>query len=232
MNPRTTSKARFALVGGDEFGPLCVALDLKILAMCGSKLPKVAILPTAAAHERPDLATKNGIRHFSSLGADPFALDVLTHDDAQNPDTVSCLGGADLIYMTGGNPGHLLTVLSNSLLLDEMLKASRAGCVVAGSSAGAMVLGSQMLMGRPTDALNMVSKTITIPHHENRDPADTHSQLESLLKSGSTAFGIDGATGVLFEGNRCSVQGSGTVTVYRLETWENFLPGQVIQTVY
>lgn len=232
MNTRTTSKARFALVGGDEFGPLCVNLDLAILAMCDSKLPKVAILPTAAAHERPDLAAENGVRHFSNLGADSFSIDILTRDEAQNSDTASQLEGTDLIYITGGNPRHLRDVLDNSFFLKELLKASHAGCVVAGSSAGAMVMGSQMLMRHPTYALNMVPRTITIPHHESRDPSSTHSQLEPLLKSGSTVFGIEGATGLLLEGQKLSVQGSGTVTIYRLETWETFPPGQVIQTNY
>ena len=58
------------------------------------------------------------------------------------------LDGADVIYFTGGSPEHLHSVLARSPLLDAVKAANAAGAVWAGSSAGAMVLGSGDADGR------------------------------------------------------------------------------------
>jgi hypothetical protein len=54
-----------ALVGGNEFHPDCEMMDCTLLARIAGK-PTVGVLPTAAAHERPDLAAENGIRKLFS----------------------------------------------------------------------------------------------------------------------------------------------------------------------
>ena len=44
---------RIALVGGDEFRASCKVMDAEILAATGVATPRVVIVPTAAAMERP-----------------------------------------------------------------------------------------------------------------------------------------------------------------------------------
>ena len=68
---------RLALVGGDEFRPGCETMDAAILAAAGSSNPTVLIVPTAAAFENPARAADNGVRHFTSLGADASPADSL-----------------------------------------------------------------------------------------------------------------------------------------------------------
>ena len=67
---------------------------------------------------------------------------------------------------------HLISVLKASAVWEALLEAWRGGCVVAGSSAGAMVLTDPMVDprgGALTVGLGMVEQLAVIPHfgHEN-----------------------------------------------------------------
>ena len=133
---------RLALVGGDEFRSGCESMDTAILATTGKSSPVVLIVPTAAAFENPARAAENGVRHFRSLGADAGPLMVLNHDDAMDAGMAAEVESADLVYLTGGNPAHLLDSLRDSLLLDAIRNRLEDGGILAGSSAGAMVMGA------------------------------------------------------------------------------------------
>ena len=108
---------RLALVGGDEFRASCESMDAVILAATGSAAPVVLIVPTAAAFENPARAADNGVRHFQALGADARPLMVLDHDDAMDAGIAGEVESADVVYLSGGNPAHLLDTLQDSLLL-------------------------------------------------------------------------------------------------------------------
>ena len=223
---------RILLVGGEEFRPAAVGMDRHILQLTGKDAPLVAIIPTAAAYENPQLAASNGVRHFSGLGADAYGVDVVQRADAENPRIAAQLDGADVIYFTGGSPEHLHSVLSRSLLLEAVVTANSAGTIWAGSSAGAMVLGSVMRRpssGSPTSpALNIVADVMTLPHHERSDPEAVLSQLSGREYTGLTVLGIDGGSGVLLEPGGATALGSGNVTVYRAGSWKRYAAGEPI----
>ena len=217
---------RILLVGGEEFRPAAVGMDRRVLELTGKGAPRVAIIPTAAARENPQLAASNGIRHFSGLGADAYSVDVIQRADAENPRMAAQLDGADVIYFTGGSPEHLHSVLVGSPLLDAVVEANNAGAVWAGSSAGAMVLGAVMRRprsGSPASAaLNIVPNLMTLPHHERSDPEATVAQLSGREFVGLTVLGIDGGSGALLEQDGATALGSGNVTVYRDGAWRRY----------
>ena len=132
-----------ALVGGDEFRRHCVDMDRDLLAATGKEPARVVVLPTAAVNG-PVKAAHDGVTHFSGLGGQGQPLMILDHEQANDPAMVQRLEGADIIYFTGGNPNHLLETLQDSQLLTVILAAVEKGAILAGSSAGAMVLGSVM----------------------------------------------------------------------------------------
>ena len=96
------------LVGGDEFSPATALADERVLGMLRRK--RVAVVPTAAADQRPELAGENGVRHFSALGADASIVMILDKADAGNGEFCERLMESDLIYLTGGSPAHLVEV--------------------------------------------------------------------------------------------------------------------------
>ncbi len=223
---------RILLVGGEEFRPAAVGMDRYVLGLTGKHAPRVAIIPTAAAYENPQLAASNGVRHFNGLGADAYGIEVVQRADAENPRMAAQLDGADVIYFTGGSPEHLHSVLAGSPLLESVKAANDAGVIWAGSSAGAMVLGP--VMRRPSSgspvsaALNIVPNVMTLPHHERADPEATLAQLSGRDFVGLTVLGIDGGSGVLLEPDRATALGSGNVTVYRDGAWRRYAGGEPI----
>ena len=141
-----------ALVGGDEFRRYCVEMDREILAATGKEQARVVVLPTAAVNG-PVKAAHDGVTHFTGLGGNGQPLMVLEREQADDPGMVERLAGADVIYFTGGNPNHLLETLQDSRLLAAILEAVEDGVILAGSSAGAMVMGSVMRRPRADEWL-------------------------------------------------------------------------------
>ena len=228
MNLHSDSINRFALIGGGEFHQSCEELDLAILAVCGSDSPRIAVVPTAAANERPELAANNGVQHFAALGATAFPIYVLTQKNANDDSMAAQIGNSDVVYLTGGDPSHLVNVMTGSLFLETIRTHASRGLVLAGSSAGAMAMGSEMRYRNKTNAFGIVSNTIIIPHHENRNPKETYGQVKELTEAGITIFGIDTSTGVVSDSVTLSAHGAGRVVVYNSEGWKEYLPGQII----
>ena len=219
---------RIALVGGDEFRASCRDMDAEILAATGVATPRVVIVPTAAAMERPDLAAANGARHFSALGADAAPLMILNADDANANALVAAADAADVIYLTGGNPAYLMAALAGSRLATALQAALHRGAIVAGASAGAMALGERMrFRGAWSEGLGLARGVAVLPHHERSDPERVAAELAGALPAGIAALGIDGATGCISEGNGWRALGAGAVAWYRAGAWERFGTGEV-----
>ena len=219
-----------ALVGGDEFRPGCRGMDRDLLAVVSDRQPSVLVIPTAAAAEgRPDLAAANGIVYFSSLGAQALPLMVLSHEEANVPELAVAMEGISHVYFSGGSPDHLLEVLRGSLLLERILEWRREGGVLAGSSAGAMVMGEYMRSprsGRWVEGLGVCPGIAVLPHHENRDPAEVSESLKGALPEGIDVLGIDAQSCCLMKKDGWEVLGEGGVTLYRRGGWRRYGPGE------
>jgi cyanophycinase len=219
---------RIALVGGNEFRENCESMDRVVLAATGVERPSVAIIPTAAAGQGPSKAAANGVGYFERLGAEAWPLMVLSSTDADDPKFVSRLDDADLVYLTGGDPEHLLEVLDGSALLDSLKRILGKGAVVAGSSAGAMVMGSWMGFRDWRPALGVVPNIAVLPHHERSDPDSTVTRITGALPSGISALGVDVGTGCLSGDDGWTVVGDGAVVLYCGGHWERFESGAVV----
>ena len=223
-------RGRIVLVGGDEFQPSCRAMDNELVEMTGIERPNVLIIPTAAAAERPTLAAENGIRQFDLMGARASSLMALNSADAGNEELTSAVDSTDIIYLTGGNPAHLLEVLRGSLLLRRMLDAVERGAILAGSSAGAMVMGERMRFRQWGSALDVVQGIAVLPHHERASKSQTSREVAVQTAEGLAVLGIDGATGCVSDGDGWRVLGAGTVTVYGVGDWNVYRAEEYFET--
>ena len=220
-----------ALVGGDEFRRYCVDMDRDLLAATGKEPARVVVLPTAAVNG-PVKAAHDGVTHFSGLGGQGQPLMILDGEQANDPAMIQRLEGADIIYFTGGNPNHLLETLQDSQLLTAILAAVEQGAILAGSSAGAMAMGSVMRRPRADEwvtGLGIAEGICVLPHHERSNPAEVASQIQEHLSDTLTVFGIDAQTGCLGVPGSWRVIGSGKVTVYRQTGWQIYQPGEIIE---
>src|SRR6266516_923419 len=130
------------LEGGAEFGGQMAVPDRRAIELAGDPNVLISIIPTAAApddnHQR---AGNNGVRWFRSLGATRVAsLPLIDRASANDPHITNTLSQSRLIYMLGGFTGYLGETLKGSASEQAMLKAYEAGAIIAGSSAGAMVI--------------------------------------------------------------------------------------------
>ena len=218
-----------ALVGGDEFRPNCISMDRHILSLVPKDKPKVVIVPTAAAHENPGLAARNGIQYFDNLGAESTSAMILNRDDANNPDAVENLHDPDIIYITGGDPWFLFETLRDTVTWEKMASLYDEGAMIAGSSAGAMVLAEKMKTRAPshwTDALNLAKNVAILPHHE-KPLSDRLKPLRKALPPHIPLLGIAPATACINTGSKIwEVVGVGTVTMYSGDSYTVFKAGE------
>src|SRR5215208_2369764 len=214
------------LEGGAEFGGRMREPDLKAIELAGGFDAPVCIIPTAAApdnnHRR---AGNNGVRWFQSLGAkDVDALPLIDKTSANDDSIAKSLREAKLIYMLGGFTGYLGETLKGSAAWQAVREAYATGAVVAGSSAGAMVLCEfyyDPSRGQVIEGLNLVPNSIVLPHHDTFGQSWASRLLEI---SQVTLVGIDEETGMIDDGaGTLTVHVAGNVTLYRnqeLETYE------------
>lgn len=211
------------LEGGAEFGGRMREPDLRAIELAGGINAPIRIIPTAAApdnnHQR---AGNNGIRWFQSLGAkDVVSLPLIDRPSANDENIAKSLRSANLIYMLGGFTGYLAETLQGSAAWNAVLEAYQAGAVVAGSSAGAMVMCEfyyDLNKGQVVSGLNLVPDSLVLPHH-NTFGKNWASRLLEI--SQLTLIGIDEQTGMIDDGAQTwTVYGRGDVTLYRNEQIE------------
>jgi cyanophycinase len=207
------------LEGGAEFGGQMSEPDLRAIELAGGFDVPIRILPTAAApdnnHRR---AGQNGVQWFKKLGAgDVEAVDVIDPATANDPNLAASIRTSKLIYILGGFPRHLEETLANSLAWRAVLEAYQGGAVVAGSSAGAMVLCQHYYdpyEEKVLEGLNLIGHSCVLPHHNNFGKAWANHLAESLPDS--VLIGIDEGTGMVSgPGGKWTVSGAGAVTLYR-----------------
>ena len=223
--------AYFLLEGGSEFGGRMSEPDLRALELAGGLQTSIAILPTAAAPDHNDLrAGRNGQRWFESLGASRVAVVPVTDKpSADSPDFAARVKAAKLIYLLGGFPRYLCETLHNSRVWLAALGAYRSGAVIAGSSAGAMVLCEHYYdpdKGKLLRGLNLLENICILPHH-NRFGKSWAPKLRSLIPQ-ATLLGIDEQTGIINDASdgAWTIYGAGGVTLYHGEKIEVHARGQ------
>ncbi len=229
----TEPRGYLLLEGGAEFGGQMALADQRAIDLAGGPDAPVSILPTAAApdhnHQR---AGNNGERWFRSLGARRVAvLPLIDQPSANDPAIAEALRQSRLIYLLGGFPGYLARTLADSAGWAALLDAYASGAVIAGSSAGAMVLCQYYYdpaRQQIAPGLGLIPNACVLPHH-NTFGKGWVARLEHLLPE-AVLLGIDERTGMLDDAANgrmveWRVYGQGSVTLYHQGTPSVFPPG-------
>ncbi|HEY5023595.1 MAG TPA: Type 1 glutamine amidotransferase-like domain-containing protein [Acidimicrobiales bacterium] len=185
-----------ALVGGGEWTDGC-DFDAELLAASGGD--EVLVLPTAAAYEHPEKAVATAQAWFAQLGGRARGLMVLGRADAEDEANAAQVRASRFVYLGGGSPMHLRSVLKASPVWEALLDAWRRGAVVAGSSAGAMVLTDPMVDprgGALTVGLGMVEELAVIPHFGDENAEKVHRSI-ALAAPGLPVVGLPERTALI-----------------------------------
>ena len=152
-----------AITGSGEFLPSILDVDLKLLNYLKEN-PYVLTFSTAAgkeSNERLSYWENLAINHYSKLDVQHKHIDARNRDDLNNELVIREMKKANFIFFSGGSPNHLYESIKDSEFSDELRNVEARG-IIAGCSAGAMIMGEKMIKGV---GLNYLQNTIVIPHY-------------------------------------------------------------------
>ena len=202
------------LVGGAEWQAGC-SFDQEAWEAAGQ--PEVLVLPTAAAYEQPQRAVRTASDWFAGFGAKVRGLNVLARPDAEDADHAAAVAAARFIYLAGGSPLHLRSVLKDSAVWSALSAAWAGGATIAGSSAGAMVLTDPMVDPRGgafTLGLGLVAPLAVVPHYGGWSEEKMLRTLE-LAPTGVPVMAVDERTAAIREpSGQWRSAGAGRVHVF------------------
>lgn len=229
-----------ALVGSGEFLPAMDEFDASLLAVIGRRRPRVAILPTASWPDGQAVFERwaaLGVEHFTRLGAEVEPVLVRDRADADDAAHIQAIGEADLVYLSGGKPGHLSGTLAGSGVEAALLAGHLRGAILAGCSAGAMVLadrlfdfrrGKLLWPARWRSGLGLVPRASVVPHYDAW-PEPISALIVVQAPRGTTVLGIDEETALVGRDGAWQVHGRSRVTVWRGRRRERFRAGDVFR---
>ncbi len=217
-----------------------IDLDRGLLAAIGRSHPRVAILPTASAPDGEEVFQRwasMGVAHFAALGAECEPVLVRDRSEASDDGAVQAIGEADLIYLSGGKPDHLRAALDGTPLGAALIAAHERGAVVAGCSAGAMVLAERLARFRRgmvpwplgwSSGLGLVKGAAVLPHYDAW-PEPVLALMALQAPADTTILGIDEDTALVGRDGAWQVHGRARVTVWRGRHRERFRRGEVFR---
>ncbi len=208
-----SSPGPVALVGSGEYLNVMDTTDGYLLeTLGGADNARVALLPTASGLEanKPTYWNNLGLHHFSQLGVqDIRATTILDRASAHQPEQLALLQGANFYYFSGGNPQHTIETLRDTPAWEIISSAYQQGAVLAGCSAGAMMLSRYTIAMREVmsgqkprwiDALAIVPGLVVFPHFDRMSRFLDRSELRLLitdLPDGILVAGIDENTALV-----------------------------------
>lgn len=226
-----TDYGAVALVGSGEYLPQMDDVDQVLLATLGDGPHTVALLPTASALEpgMPQHWNGLGLRHFQKFGVNVEPLLVLSREDAHQQAIVDGLARSNFMYFSGGNPQHIVATWRDTPAWAMLQERRRQGAVLAGCSAGAMMMGGMTINIRQTfsgggpewvPALGVVPELAILPHFDRMRQRATPERFAAMLESapeGITVIGVDEDTALVRFRTHWQVLGLQGVSVFDRE---------------
>lgn len=185
----------------------------------------IGIIPSAS--REPVLIGDRYQRIFTDMGAKEIkVLDVRNRDEGRNSDYIDYIENCTGIFLTGGDQLRLCGLLAETPLMNRIVERVKTREIsLAGTSAGAAVMGYQMIAGGSSGecpnralvdlamGLGIIPEVLVDQHFHNRN------RLARLLSAIAAhpdllGIGIDEDTCAMFESDSTlQVLGRGTVTI-------------------
>ena len=151
-----------AVTGSGEFLPTIKNVDNVLISHINN--PYVLTFSTAAGkenEERQEYWENLANIHFKSLNVRHKHIKARNKEEIMNNDVLYEISKSNFVYFSGGNPQHLFNSINNKKFINELLRIKKEG-ILAGCSAGSMVMGERMIKGK---GLNLIKNSIVIPHY-------------------------------------------------------------------
>jgi cyanophycinase len=205
------------LVGSGEYLPGIELVDRFLIGQL-KEAPRVVCLPTAAGlegKERIAYWSDLGVAHFMRLGVqDVRAVPVVDRISANNPEMAYTIWEANFAYLSGGKPDYLYQTLHDTRTWEALLSVHERGGILAGCSAGAMVMGTR-IPGFPRwgPGFNLLQGTLVIPHFDEISKGMV--KMARFFSARDLALvGIERNTALFVNAEKKGVIGTGAVEVW------------------
>ncbi|MFT7331083.1 MAG: cyanophycinase [Roseivirga sp.] len=198
-----------------------------IVKEAGGNDAKIVVIPTASSI--PVEVGKNYIDAFTKIGCPNIhVLDIRSKEDSEKETSIELIKSADCIMFSGGDQSKITDKIGgttiHTILVDRY--KNEEGFVIAGTSAGAMVMANEMISGgSATDAfikgavemykgLGLIPELIIDTHFIKRGRFGRQSEAVAKFPN-LLGIGLAEDTGMIIKnGNDCTVIGSGMVIVF------------------
>jgi cyanophycinase len=209
--------------GGERHRPGGRAILRRFVELAGGSAACLVVIATAS--EEPAILEDEYAAAFAGCGAEKVhPLRLLTREQANSDAAVALLEQATGVFFTGGDQRRITTIIGGTRC-DSLLQARVAAgeMVLAGTSAGAAMMASTMIVGgdspgvradsvRTGPGMEFLSGVLVDMHFAERGRLNRLLAAVALYPH-ELGLGIDEDTAAVVEGDRFTVIGSGAVTV-------------------
>lgn len=137
-------KGKLFIIGGGKRPPELVK---ELIEVSDLKNDTYAVILPMASIE-PDSAIFYASKQFIELGIKPEKVKGFNFQkNRMNVEHLDSLANAGLIYISGGDQNRFMDIVLNSPVSDAIKRAYQNGATIAGTSAGAAVMGKKMITG-------------------------------------------------------------------------------------
>ena len=216
-----------AITGSGEYLPGIVDADSKLLS--NLELPaKVLTFPTAAGKEsasRIDYWCNLATDHFSKFDVEHKNIKALKHNDFFKEELLEEVKKANFIYFSGGNPTYLYETIKDTPFYKEIVNIHHNGGIIAGCSAGAMIMGEKMIKGY---GFNLINNVIVIPHYGESFYSWVTNTVKLLNRGNYKLLCLEKDTYFTLNNEEIEIIGSNNVHVIFKDKHDTYKDGDVM----
>jgi cyanophycinase len=227
VEPLTTSvvvqrAGQLVIIGGAEDRAGGAVILRRFRDLCGGENARIAVLGTAT--RIPIEVGHDYIQAFRAIGVEEVVmLPLASRYEANAAETIKILEGVDGVFFTGGDQQRISAIVGGSRVGVWLHQKFEQGLVIAGTSAGAAMMSSIMILGgsgkvTSTSAVSLGPGLGFLPGVVIDMHFSERRRLPRLLAAVARfphdlGIGIDEDTALIVDGNRLEVIGAGAVTI-------------------
>lgn len=199
----------------------------RVVSEAGGVNAKIVVIPTASSI--PVEVGNNYLEAFTKLGCKNVSvLHIKSKKDATLPESIEAVSTANCIMFSGGDQSKITTRIGGTRMHRILLERFELeeGFVIAGTSAGAMAMATEMIAGGSSkesfvkgavlmgEGLGLASKLILDTHFIQRGRFGRISEAIAMFPD-KIGIGLAEDTGLVIKnGNEMKVIGSGMVIIF------------------
>ena len=223
MEPMKHARGPLMAIGGAEDKKSQRRILDEFVRLAGGASARILVVPVASRTPLPTAGRY--VDAFGALGADEVeVLDIPSRDQANSAEVLAGIEEATAVFFTGGDQLRVTSMLGGTKVDAALHRRVREGMALGGTSAGAAMMSSTMIVGGIPEStlrvgmvklgpgMEFLRGVIIDQHFEER------GRLRRLLSAVAQyphdiGVGIDEDTAIVVRGAEATVVGSGSVTI-------------------